>query len=109
MPPSTIQRHQRLLTILGVVFVILFLLVYLMPSGGRSYLALREELTQVRAEIDQIKSQNQELRDEILHLKEDSSYVTDIARKRLGMLKKNEIVFEEAQKKDPKDKEKEKE
>ncbi|MDA8417680.1 MAG: septum formation initiator family protein [Desulfobacteraceae bacterium] len=99
IPPSPLQRNQRLLAVIGVFLAAIFLLVYLVPYGGRQYLALRGQLTHTQAEIAQLKNQNQELKDEVEHLRNDPSYIEKIARQKLGMLKKNEVVFEAPEKK----------
>lgn len=94
MPPSTIQKYQNIAVMLGAFIIALALVVYFAPYGCREYLALRESLTQVNDKITALQTQNQELKNEISHLKNDSSYVEKIAREKFGMIKKNEIVFE---------------
>lgn len=99
MPPSAMQKHRGIILIVTLVVLTLLLLVYYLPYGGRHYLTTREELNRVSAEIAALKVQNQELRDEITLLKSDTNYIEKIARQKLGMLKKNEIVFEVPEKK----------
>ena len=79
---------------LAAFIVFLGLVVYFAPYGGREYLALRDNIRQINTEITTLQAQNQELKNEIAHLKNDSSYVEKIAREKFGMIKKNEIVFE---------------
>ena len=99
MPPSTVQRHRDTLILIGLAILILCLVVYFAPFGCRNYLALREDLERVNSEITMLKGQNQELRDEITLLQTDANYIEKIARRKLGMLKKNEMVFEVPEKK----------
>ena len=99
MPPATLQRHKGLITILGVALFILFLLLYFAPYGCRNYLILRTDLSRVKAELNELQSSNKRLTEEITLLKNDSKYVEKVARQKLGMLKKNEIIFEEPEKK----------
>lgn len=94
MPPSTIQKYQNIAFMIGAFIFALGLVVYFAPYGCREYLSLRDNLAQVNAEINALHAQNQELKSEISHLKNDSSYVEKIAREKFGMIKKNEIVFE---------------
>ena len=84
---------------IGAALFVLILLLYFAPYGYRNYLLLRADLNRVNTEINELKSKNKELADEISLLKNDSNYVEKIARQKLGMLKKNEIVFELPQKK----------
>jgi len=103
MPPSTIQRNRGLFLIIGLAIFVLGLLVYFAPYGCHHYLVLREDLERVNNEITMLKGQNQELRDEITLLRSDSNYIEKIARQKLGMLKKNEIIFEVPEKKGKKE------
>ena len=85
---------------MGLIFFIVGLLVYFAPYGLRHYLVMQEDLKRVNNEITSLKGQNQELRDEIAQLKSDSNYIEQIARKKLGMLKKSELIFEVPEKKE---------
>jgi cell division protein FtsB len=102
MPPSTIQKHRGIILIIGIALFVLFLLVYYAPYGCHTYLVMREDLARVNSEIGQLKAQNQEIKNEITLLKTDSKYLEQVARQKLGMLKKNEIIFEVPEKKDKK-------
>lgn len=103
MPPSTIQRHRTIIILIGVALFLFFALLYYSPYGYHNYLVIREDLNQVNNEISELKSKNQELEEEITLLKNDSNYVEKIARQKLGMLKKNEIVFEVPEKQSKKE------
>ena len=99
MRPAPINKHKHIFVIIGVMLCVVSLLVYFAPYGLRNYLQVREKLTQVRTELDELKKKNQELSDEITLLKNDTNYVEKIARQKLGMLKKNELLFEMPEKK----------
>ncbi len=99
MPPVTVQRHKGVITIIGVVLIGLLLFLYFSPYGLRNYLHLRADLERVHNELDELQSENKRLTEEISLLKNDSNYVEKIARQKLGMLKSNEIIFEEPPKK----------
>lgn len=103
MPPSTIQRHRTIIILIGVALFLFFALLYYSPYGYHNYLVIRQDLNQVNNEISELKSKNQELEEEITLLKNDSNYVEKIARQKLGMLKKNEIVFEGPEKQSKKE------
>ena len=103
MPPSPINKHKNIFVIIGVALCALLLLIYFAPYGLRNYLVVREKLNLVNSELDELKKKNQELNDEITLLKTDANYVEKIARQKLGMLKKNEILFEMPEKKSNKE------
>lgn len=99
MPPSPINKHKSIVIIIGVALCAVFLMLYFAPCGIQRYLKVREDLTLINKELDELKQKNQELTDEITLLKTDTNYVEKIARQKLGMLKKNEILFEVPEKK----------
>ena len=103
MPPAPINKHKSIITISAVALCIVLLLVYFAPYGLRKYLGIREKLSLVNTELDALKKKNQELSDEIELLKTDANYVEKIARQKLGMLKKNELIFEVPEKKSKKE------
>lgn len=103
MPPSTIQKHRTIIIIIGVALLFFFILLHYSPYGYHNYLMVRDNLNQVNSEISELKAKNQELEEEIALLKNDSNYVEKIARQKLGMLKKNELVFEVPEKKSKKE------
>jgi cell division protein FtsB len=103
MPPSPINKHKSIIIISGVALCGVFLLVYFAPYGLRNYLEVREKIKIVNSELDELKQKNQELNDEISLLKTDANYVEKIARQKLGMLKKNELLFEIPEKKSNKE------
>jgi len=99
MPPLPPDKHKHLSLVIALALGVVALLLYFSPFGLRNYLALRQKLTTVNGELEEITKKNQELTDEINLLKSDAHYVETIARQKLGMLKKNEVIFEVPEKK----------
>ena len=103
MPPARRDKHNYSFVLIGVVLGVVFPLLYFSPYGLRNYLVIREKLFLANTELAELKGKNQELNDEIILLKNDKNYVEKIARQKLGMLKKNEILFEVPEKKSNKE------
>lgn len=99
MPPTPISKHKNIFIIIGATLCVVFLLLYFSPCGIQRYFEVREKLTLINSELDELKLKNQELTEEITLLKTDTNYVEKIARQKLGMLKRNEILFEIPEKK----------
>jgi len=59
---------------------------------------LRDENEAVRQRIDMLKHQNALLRDEIRLMKENPDYVEQKAREKLGVVKKEEYIYDGSQK-----------
>jgi len=99
MPPLPPNKHKHLSLAIAIALGLVSLLLYFAPFGVRNYLSLRQKLTLANSELEEITKKNQELTDEINLLKTDAHYVETIARQKLGMLKKNEVIFEVPEKK----------
>jgi len=76
--------------------VFLLLMVLLITFGNRglvdNYLMSRR-LAQLKSQGNEMTSENNELKNKILLLRNDLTYLETIARKELGMVKKGDIVY----------------
>ncbi len=90
------KREKRALRRLLLV-VIVFSLLFLVFAPGRGLLSLRKlkkEVQVLTRDTRTLRQQNAELAEEIERLKNDEAYLEDLARRKYGMLKKNEEVYE---------------
>ncbi len=82
----------------ATVFVILFLagITGWLAFGERGFLHLyrmeRERLEYVER-IENLEAANRELMDQIRRLSEDDDYIESVARKELGMVRENEVIY----------------
>jgi cell division protein FtsB len=78
------------------LIVFLFLMTLLITFGNRgvvdNYL-MGKRLSQLKAENNDLATQNKELGGEILLLRSDPAYIESIARNELGMVKKGDVVY----------------
>lgn len=80
--------------LLGLVITILIVSWLAFGDRGFVYLYRMDRERQVYLErIKNLEAANQELRDEINKLQYDKDYIEATARKELGLLKKNEVVY----------------
>jgi cell division protein FtsB len=77
-----------------VVFLLLMALLITFGNRGLvdNYLMSRR-LTQLKSQSNEMTSENNELKNKILLLRNDLTYMEAIARKELGMVKKGDIVY----------------
>lgn len=77
-----------------VVFLLLMALLITFGNRGLvdNYLMSRR-LAQLKAQSNEIISENNELKNKILLLRNDWTYMEAVARKELGMVKKGDIVY----------------
>lgn len=79
---------------LGVL--VIFIIVSWLAFGDRGFIYLYRMETERQEYLERIKKlevANQELRDEINKLQNDRDYIEETARKELGLLKKNEVIY----------------
>ena len=77
-----------------VVFLLLMALLITFGNRGLvdNYLMSRR-LAQLKSQGNEMTSENKELKNKILLLRNDLTYLETIARKELGMVKKGDIVY----------------
>jgi len=90
------RRDAKVLWTLGVVVALFFLLwVFFAPGRGFfHYRELQREITALTEENARLETKNVELSEDIKRLQSDDAYLEEVARKKHGLLKKNETVFE---------------
>ena len=77
-----------------VVFLLLMALLITFGNRGLvdNYLMSRR-LAQLKSQSNEMTSENNELKNKILLLRSDLTYLEAVARKELGMVKKGDIVY----------------
>lgn len=88
--------QQRLLFRLSVALVFCALLGVIFSPYGGIYALYQKKSHQARLErnIVELKKENTLLTKEITKLESDPEYIQDIARKKHGLLKKNERIYD---------------
>jgi len=101
---SPLQR-RKLIKFVVVIVLLAFLWVFFSPNAGVwTVIQHRSELHQLQEETIQLEQENAALQSEIDQLQNDPAYLEEIARKKYGLLKKNERVFDFSKKRPEKNK-----
>ena|GEM_PF-152481 len=90
------RPDKKTLWFLGAVIMILFLL-WVMFAPGRGlfhYLQLKKEIDALAEENSRLTAKNAVLIEDINRLRSDDRYLEEVARKKHGLLRKDETVFE---------------
>ena len=90
------RQDSKTLWFLGALIVVFFLL-WILFAPGRGFLhflQLRKEIAALTEENSRLEARNVELSEDIKRLRSDDKYLEEVARKKHGLLKKNETVFE---------------
>jgi cell division protein FtsB len=95
----TVTRHQRasksVLLVMGMAFAgILVASFFFDEMGIPKYLEMRRHAQQLEQDIGQIERSNAELRREIDRLQHDPARIEELARERLGFVRKGETVYQ---------------
>lgn len=90
------RQEKKVLWALGLI-VAAFFLLWILFAPGRGYFhyrKLQREITALTKENNQLEAKNAELTKDIKRLQSDDTYLEEVARKKHGLLKKNETVYE---------------
>ncbi len=90
------QLQKRSLWGVGLILAVFFLF-WILFAPGRGFLQYRKlqrDRASLAQENRQLQKKNIELSEEIKRLQTDDAYLEQVARKKYGLLRKNEAVYE---------------
>ncbi|WP_447973204.1 FtsB family cell division protein [Nitrospira sp. Kam-Ns4a] len=97
------QRARRLMLVVGLtVGTALVASFFFDEMGVRKYVAMRRHAEQLRAEIQELQRTNAELRKDLDRIEHDPARLEELARERLGFVRKGETVYQIVEEKDSK-------
>lgn len=88
------MRKKGLLLFVLFFFVVVGLLAFFGDKGVVHLLRLKRELARIQERTQKIEEENRKLREEARRLREERRYIEEIARRELGMVKEDEIVYQ---------------
>ncbi len=88
------QDKNRLLLLTSAVLLLVILFVLFSPVGVMRYYRVKQNYEKVQEANNRLEEQNASLRKEIDRLRNDPDYIEEIARKKYGMIKKNEVLYQ---------------
>jgi cell division protein FtsL len=88
------MRKRRILILVLLSFLILGILTFFGEKGILHLLRLRKEVDRIKEKNIKLEEENQKLREEVKRLQNDKRYIEEIARKELGMVKEEEIIYQ---------------
>ena len=87
------SERRRIILVTILTFSLTTAWVLFSPQGALQYYHLKKKIKTANNENQELREKNLQLRQEIEKLKNNSDYLEEVARKKLGLIKKNEIVF----------------
>ena len=91
---SRLERKKLRRVILLVLFIVILFLLFFPGRSIMSYRNMQQQLSTVSRENERLEQRNRELASEIERLQTDDAYLEELARKKFGLLKDNETVYE---------------
>ncbi len=90
------KRKKRLLSIVIMAVIFFYLLFSFLFSdlGLVKYVSKRREYNRLREEISSFEAKNRRLREEVGALKTDPYSIEALARRKLGLVKEGEIIYQ---------------
>jgi cell division protein FtsB len=87
-------KKKYLLILILSLFIALGLLTFFGEKGVLRLLHLHKELEEIKRRNLKIEEENRKLMEEVKRLESDKRYIEEIARKELGLIKEDEIIYQ---------------
>jgi cell division protein FtsB len=89
---STPRGKGLILLLVGLILLVWYFSLF-GEKGLIKIIQLRRERDRIVADVSRMEEENKKLQEEIKRLREDSRYLESVARRDLGLIKENEILF----------------
>jgi cell division protein FtsB len=86
------KKKGLIILVIGLIVIVWYFILF----GGKGVIRiiqLEQERHRIVREGNLIKNENRNLKEEIRRLREDPKYLESVARRDLGLIKENEILF----------------
>ena len=87
------MKKTLLISSICIAATIILFLVLFSRGGIIKMKHLENELAQISDQNSKLYKENKSLRQEIMLLKNSPEYIEQLARKELGLIKKNELIY----------------
>ena len=89
---SGTKKKGLLILLVGLTLLVWYFALF-GEKGVVKIIQLRRERDRILSEVRWIQEENKRLKDEVRRLREDPNYLESVARRDLGLIKENEILF----------------
>ncbi len=87
------MKKTRLILLIFIPVLTISFFTFFGEKGILHLIRIKKELIRIEQENKRIEEENKKLSEEIRRLKNDKRYIEEIARKELGMIKEDEIIY----------------
>jgi cell division protein FtsB len=89
---SVMRRKGVPILLIGFILVVWYFALF-GEKGVIKIIRLKRERDRIISDVSRMQEENKRLQGEIRRLREDSRYLESVARRDLGLIKENEILF----------------
>ena len=89
---SMMKRKVLAALLIGIILLVWYF-IFFGEKGVLKIIRLKRERDRIISDINSMQEENKRLQEEIIRLREDSRYLESVARRDLGLIKENEILF----------------
>lgn len=89
------QTAKRIAFVVGSIFAVaLTVSLFFDEMGVRRYIAMQKHARELELDIKELEQTNADLRVEVRRIQHDPARIEELARERLGFVKKGETVYQ---------------
>jgi cell division protein FtsB len=89
------QTAKRIALVVGGIFTVaLTVSLFFDEMGVRRYIAMQKHARELELDIKELEQMNGDLRIEVRRIQHDPARIEELARERLGFVKKGETVYQ---------------
>jgi cell division protein FtsB len=89
------QTAKRIALVVGGIFAVaLTISLFFDEMGVRRYIAMQKHARELELDIKELEQTNGDLRVEVRRIQHDPARIEELARERLGFVKKGETVYQ---------------
>jgi cell division protein FtsB len=89
---SVMRRKGGSILLIGFILVVWYFALF-GERGVIKIIRLKRERDRIISDVSRMQEENKRLQEEIRRLRKDSRYLESVARRDLGLIKENEILF----------------
>ena len=93
MPAQSDRNKKRFISVSVIAFILVAAFLLFSTNGIFRYYRLKKNLETIRMANEELRQENQVLKEEIDKIQNDPEYLEEVARKKFGLIKKNELIF----------------
>jgi len=89
------QTAKRIALVVGSIFAVALTVSFFFDEMGvRRYIAMQKHARELELDIKELEQTNGDLRIEVRRIQHDPARIEELARERLGFVKKGETVYQ---------------